>query len=319
MPTSSSTSQPSNALARRGVADQPGLADLERVVVLEALLGLEREHHRRGQPVGELEHLVARVARALADEQRHRAGVVEQRRPPAATASGAGMLRGRWSTKRGSGGALRQLEPADVAGQGEHRDARSCRAALPACSISSGSWSMLVTVRQKTATSANSRSLSTSWKKSLPMLRARHLTADRQHRGVRLLGVVQTVEQVDRAGPDGAHADAEAAGQLRLGAGRERADLLVAYADPLDAVLAADRVGDRVERVADDAPDVVTPYSARASIDQLGDGGHAGSSWSADQGVKRSGSASAQSRAQCPPAARRAARRARAGGTSRRS
>ncbi len=33
----------------------------------------------------------------------------------------------------------------------------------------SGSWSTLVTVRQKTETSENSASLSTSWKKSLPI------------------------------------------------------------------------------------------------------------------------------------------------------
>ena len=93
----------------------------------------------------------------------------------------------------------------------------------------------------------------------------RHLPADRQHRGVRLLGVVEAVEQVDRARADGAHAHAEPAGQLRLGAGGERARLLVAHADPLDAVLAADRVGDRVQGVADDAPDLGTPWSASAA------------------------------------------------------
>ena len=42
------------------------------------------------------------------------------------------------------------------------------RAAFTACSSSSGSWLGVVSVLANTATSANSRSLSTSWKKSLP-------------------------------------------------------------------------------------------------------------------------------------------------------
>ena len=40
--------------------------------------------------------------------------------------------------------------------------------------------------------------------------------------------------------------------------------LFVTDADPLDAVLLPDRLGDGVEGVSDDAPDWVTPWSASA-------------------------------------------------------
>ena len=119
-----------------------------------------------------------------------------------------------------------------------------------------------------------------------------HLAADREHRSVRLRCVVQAVEQVDRAGSDGAHADPEGAGQLRLRGGGERTGLLVTDADPAHAVLAADRVRDRVQGVADDAPDLPHAEVVQAVDQHLRDGGHG----RAPQ--KWSGSAMAQSRAQ---------------------
>jgi hypothetical protein len=98
---------------------------------------------------------------------------------------------------------------------------------------------------------------------------------------VGLLGVVQAVEQVDRARADGAQADAEATGELGLGADRERGRLLVTYADPLDPVVLADRVGDGVERVADDAPEL-----GDAVVGERGDDG--GSDGSGGRGHRSS-------------------------------
>ena len=140
-----------------------------------------------------------------------------------------------------------------------------------ACSRMPGSCSGAVIVRQNSATSRNTASLSTSWKKSDAELGERHLAADREHRRVRLLRVVEPVEQVDGARTDRAHADAERPGQLGLGAGGERAGLLVPYADPLQAVVAADRVGDRVQGVADDAPDRSDAEVGKRVDDRLGD------------------------------------------------
>ena len=61
-----------------------------------------------------------------------------------------------------------------------------------------------------------------------------------------------------RAGAGRAGADAEPAGQLGLAGGGERRALLVADADPFDAA-AANRVGERIERVADQAEDLLDP------------------------------------------------------------
>ena len=154
-----------------------------------------------------------------------------------------------------------------------------------------------MTVARNTATSANSASLSTSWKKSLPISSRGTCPQIASTGACDFLRVVQPVEQVDRAGPDGAHAHPEAAGELGLRAGGERARLLVAHADPLDAVLAPDGVGDRVERVADDTPHLADAVLGERVDQQLG------AQWSwrflsgrVDHGRKRSGSAAVPSR-----------------------
>jgi len=102
----------------------------------------------------------------------------------------------------------------------------------------------------------------------------RYLPAQRKNGDARLLGVVETVEEVDRPWADGAHADTERPGQVRLRAGRERAGLLVPDADPLQPVLAPDGVGHRVQRVSHDSPYVPDSEVGKTVDDQLSDGGH---------------------------------------------
>jgi hypothetical protein len=48
-------------------------------------------------------------------------------------------------------------------------------------------------------------------------------------------------------------ADTESACEFGLSGGGERRAFLMAHADPLDPVLPADRIGERVERVTDDS------------------------------------------------------------------
>jgi hypothetical protein len=48
----------------------------------------------------------------------------------------------------------------------------------------------------------------------------------------------------------------------------------MAYSDPLEPILATDRVGDRVERVPDHTPDVADAVVGECIDDQLSDGGH---------------------------------------------
>ena len=194
------------------------------------------------------------------------------------TTSGAGMLRGRWSTNFGTAVSFGRSSPPTSPGSVSTATPCSCSAALPACSIRNGSWSMLVTVAVEHRDVGEEPVVVDLLEELAADLLARHLAADGQDRGVRLLGVVQPVEEVDRARPDGAHADAEATGQLCLRARGEGARLLVPHADPLDPVLAPDGVGDRVERVSDHAPDAGDAVLGQGLDQQLGDGGHGRSS-----------------------------------------
>ncbi len=51
------------------------------------------------------------------------------------------------------------------------------------------------------------------------------------------MAIEQAVDEMQIARPAAAGADGELAGQMRLGAGREGGDLLVADVDPLDLAL----------------------------------------------------------------------------------
>ena len=84
-------------------------------------------------------------------------------------------------------------------------------------------------------------------------LRRRNVRGDGKHRHAGAVAVEQAVDEVQVAGSATAGADREFAGQMRLGAGREGRDLFVAHVHPFDLALAAQRVGQPVQAVADDA------------------------------------------------------------------
>src|SRR4051812_39431868 len=81
------------------------------------------------------------------------------------------------------------------------------------------------------------------------------MRGDRQHRYARAMAVEEPVDEVQVAGSTAPGADRQAPGQLRLGARRERRDLLVADMDPCDFALPADCVRQAVQAVADDPVD----------------------------------------------------------------
>ena len=88
------------------------------------------------------------------------------------------------------------------------------------------------------------------------------LAADRQHRHMVELGVVQTGDHVGGAGPAGRKADAEFAGELGVRNGHEGRHLLVPCLDEFDFVGALQRAGYAVDAIAGiavdarDAPDL---------------------------------------------------------------
>ena len=62
---------------------------------------------------------------------------------------------------------------------------------------------------------------------------------------------IEAGDQMSAAGAGGAGAHREVAGELGLAGGSERRSFLMADANPFDAA-SADRVGERVQRVADE-------------------------------------------------------------------
>ena len=83
----------------------------------------------------------------------------------------------------------------------------------------------------------------------------RNLGGDREHRDARPVTIIEAVDQVQIARAAAAGADRERAGQMRLRTRRKRGDLLVPDMDPLDLALPANRVGQPVQAVADNAVD----------------------------------------------------------------
>ena len=78
-----------------------------------------------------------------------------------------------------------------------------------------------------------------------------------EHRRARAVAVEQPIDQVQIAGTTTAGADGEGTGEVGFGAGSEGGDLLVPDVHPLDLALAAQRVGQTVQTVADDAVDAL--------------------------------------------------------------
>ena len=81
----------------------------------------------------------------------------------------------------------------------------------------------------------------------------RDLRRNGKHRQARPVTIEQAIDQVEIAGPAAPGADRKLSGQVRLGAGRKSRDLLVPDMHPLDLALAADRIGQPIQAVADDA------------------------------------------------------------------
>jgi hypothetical protein len=105
-------------------------------------------------------------------------------------------------------------------------------------------------------------------------LRARDLGGDHQDGDAAPAGVEQPVDQVGVAGPAAGGAHGELPGQGRLGRRREGGGLLVPYVQPLDAAVAAQRVGKAVQRVARQPVDAADAARLEVGDDQVGDGAH---------------------------------------------
>ena len=131
--------------------------------------------------------------------------------------------------------------------------------------------------RYSPATSLKSACSSTSCWKSRAQRHPLLLADDRDHRRVVELGVVEAVEQVDRARARGRHAHADLARELGVGAGGEGGELLVAQLDELDllADLVEGEVAARCCRRRGSRRRGAHPSSRRRSEHEHGDVGSA--------------------------------------------
>ena len=92
---------------------------------------------------------------------------------------------------------------------------------------------------------------------------ARLLTDDRHHRLMVELCVIETVEQMDRAGTGGRHADPGFAGELGMRTRHERRHLLVPGLDELGTLRAIARAAERADDPVDPVPGIsVDPLDA---------------------------------------------------------
>ncbi len=158
------------------------------------------------------------------------------------------------------------------------------RSRIAACSASSdsrGIWSGEVIIAHVVAAAREDLPRAGSPGSSrVPIWVLRDVRRDREHRRAVALAVVEAVEQVQAAGPGRAEHRRRAPGDLGVGAGRERAGLLVAHVHELDlGRVAAQRVDDRVGRVADDPVDLADPGFDHLVDEDFGNGlGHGVSS-----------------------------------------
>src|SRR5215475_5660616 len=80
-----------------------------------------------------------------------------------------------------------------------------------------------------------------------------NLGGDGQHRHARAVAVEQAVDEMEIARPAAAGADRELTREMGLSTGRKGCDFLVPDMNPFDLALTAQRVGQPVETVTDDA------------------------------------------------------------------
>src|ERR1700733_10732083 len=83
-------------------------------------------------------------------------------------------------------------------------------------------------------------------------LRGGDVGRDRQNWNTRPMTVEQAVNEMEIARAAAAGTNSEGAGEMRFRAGRKSGNFLMPNVDPFDLLLAADRIGDAVQAVAND-------------------------------------------------------------------
>jgi hypothetical protein len=235
---------------------------------LERAVGVD---DRRLQPVGQRQHLGACRRRAVADEERYRPRLVDEARRGVDVALRRQDLRPRAQGRR-TEQRLARARFEDVLRDVEQRDA--------ARAVRGGD--RFVDLRRRRVGGGDRGGVDAGVAERLHVVgrlqvvdaghRRRNVAGNRQHRRMVVARFVEAGEQMRRARPGRSGADAETSADLGLTGRRQSRALLVAHAEPANPFFAPDRVGERVQRVADDAEHLADSGLDQGIDEQLPDG-----------------------------------------------
>ncbi len=264
-----------HGMIARGEADEAGQADIVGIVVFDMLLAAERMHDRALQRLGELHQFGMRAGTAAAAEQGHALGAIEQRRECSELRLGwpHHRLRRHQADSRRQRPFRRSLQ-LDIAGNDNHGDT-----ALAGC----GADRVFQHERHLRGI-GDQLAIDAEFAEQVLRMRLLEIAAadfarwnvrgDCQHRRAAALRVIKTVDQMQIAGTAGAGTHRELARDLRLPRRREGRGLLMPDMHPVDRLAHAQRFGEPVEAVADDAIDSFHARDFKRLDDLVCNGGH---------------------------------------------
>ena len=237
-----------------GETDQPGHADIVGVLPLDIFLAAQGVDDRGFQRIGELQHLGMRTGATASAQQGHPLGVIQHGGEAAERFLRGGHDGPRWDQTERLGRRCRgDRFERHVAG--DHDDADTALGRRPADRDLEHARHLFGRRDQLAIAAALlEQTIGVSLLEIAGADLGRgNMGGDRDHRHTRAVTVVQAVDQVQIARAAAAGADRELTGQIRLGAGGKGGDLFVAEVQPGDPTMAAQRVGEAIQAVADDA------------------------------------------------------------------
>ena len=232
-----------------GPADHAGHADIVGIVVFDEVLAARRVRHWRLQARRRGDHLVMRAGAASARIDRDRLALVENGRDLVEVRVARANERAR--RMNGIGQFVVRGGVGDVHRHDEHGDAPSRQRCLASRDgLAAGLLRRKDHLAEDTAAPVHVDEVDLLDRFEAQIL-PHDLGCDQDDGRAVAIGLVEPIDEVETAGAALACAGREAAGELRFGARREGAGLLVPHMDPID-LAAIDGVGDLVQRVADD-------------------------------------------------------------------
>ena len=227
-------------------SEQPGHADVKRVVVLDELLAAHRMHDRGVQPPRGLDQLRMRTGAAGSAQDRDPLRVIErlgQRRD--FVIGGTHARRRLWKVQARA--VFDGIPERDVSRQGDHRNTAPHECGLHGDLEDAGH---LLRLRHQltVVTALREQMLRVRLLKvAAADFVARNLRGDGEHGDTTTMTVVEPVDQVEIPGTAASGADRQPPGEMRLRTSGERRGFLVSHVNPSHALVSANRVRDSVE------------------------------------------------------------------------